>query len=256
MHRKRPQNHIHRQSIDCDDDNDRYADTDHLLNTEAAAPTSATAMNKSDKLFHSPIPLILLLGISSIILLQQPNQLLFSTAFSPPPPLVVPLPLPPLLLTSTTTAPVLGILGSLLFKPRNIKIVKSSNYPSGTRFNKDDDEDVLTKAGIFFVDAFWAGKIGGATTLSTTQANTLERQQIQEFKKRYGSSLSSSSFSRSSSSSSSSNSSSGSGSVNRLPGRYADKLIPAFDARAELVLCVNSKGECLGCAGVEGECLI
>jgi hypothetical protein len=46
----------------------------------------------------------------------------------------------------------------------------------------------------------------------------------------------------------------GSGSVNRLPGRYADKLIPTFDARAELVLCVNSKGECLGCAGVEGEC--
>ena len=254
MHRKTTS--IDNRSTATMTDDDEMPITDQLLNTEAAAPTSATAMNKSDKLFHSPIPLILLLGISSIILLQQPNQLLFSTAFSPPPPLVVPLPLPPLLLTSTTTAPVLGILGSLLFKPRSIKIVKSSNYPSGTRFNKDDDEDVLTKAGIFFVDAFWAGKIGGATTLSTTQANTLERQQIQEFKKRYGSSLSSSSFSRSSSSSSSSNSSSGSGSVNRLPGRYADKLMPAFDARAELVLCVNSKGECLGCAGVEGECLI
>ena len=102
-------------------------------------------MNKSANLIYPPIPL-LLLAIASIVLLKQPNPFLFSTAFSPPQPLVVPLPLPPLLLTSTTTAPVLGILGSLLFKPRSIKIVKSSNYPSGTRFNKDDDEDVLTKA--------------------------------------------------------------------------------------------------------------
>ena len=113
----------------------------------------------------------------------------------------------------------------------------------------------MTKAGIFFVDAFWAGKIGGAPILSTTQANTLERQQIQEFKKRYGKIASSNKISSSSSSGRNSNTGSSSGSVNRLPGRYADRLLmPSFDSRAELLLCINTKGECLGCAGVEGEC--
>ena len=93
--------------------------------------------------------------------------------------------------------------------------------------------------------------------LSSTQANTLERQQIQEFKKRYGKNNKKNNgnkMSLSSSSSSSSRTAGSSGSMNRLPGRYADKLlISSFDSRAELLLCVNTKGECLGCAGVEGE---
>jgi len=37
---------------------------------------------------------------------------------------------------------------------------------------------------------------------------------------------------------------------NRLPGNYAGK---SLDKQAELVLCVDGKGECVGCAGVEGE---
>jgi ribosomal protein S18 acetylase RimI-like enzyme len=37
---------------------------------------------------------------------------------------------------------------------------------------------------------------------------------------------------------------------NRLPGNYAGK---SLDKQAELVLCVDGKGECVGCAGVEVE---
>ena len=40
--------------------------------------------------------------------------------------------------------PILGI-GAVLFKPRNVKFVKSS----------EKDGDVLDEAGKFFVDAFW-----------------------------------------------------------------------------------------------------
>ncbi|KAL7505689.1 hypothetical protein ACHAXN_003128 [Cyclotella atomus] len=118
---------------------------------------------------------------------------------------------------SAAFAPPLGI-NALLFKPR-VKVVKS-----------EGDEGLLIDAGKFFVDAFWTGKVGGAETLASNQAASLERQQIAEFKKRYKSrALPSGS---------------------RLPGRYAGR---SSDSRAELVLCLDSKEECIGCAGVEVE---
>ena len=76
------------------------------------------------------------------------------------------------------------------------------------------------------------GKVGGADKLTPQQSNSLERQQIMEFKKRYKPKVTV-----------------GSG-LNRLPGNYAGRT---SDSRAELVLCVDGKGECIGCAGVEGE---
>ena len=79
------------------------------------------------------------------------------------------------------------------------------------------------------------GKIGGADKLTPTQSNSLERQQIAEFKKRYKPKITV-----------------GSGS-NRLPGNYAGR---SSDNRAELVLCVDGKGDIYGCAGVEGELFI
>lgn len=107
-----------------------------------------------------------------------------------------------------------------LFRPPNIKIIKS-----------EGDADRLEEAGKFFVDAFWRGKVGGATTLSQKQAYQLERQQVAEFNKRYrrrGAVIQS----------------------GRLPGNYAGR---SYDSSAELVLCVNGSGDVIGCAGVEGE---
>ena len=124
----------------------------------------------------------------------------FVDAFSPP----------------TLSVPVLG-LGAILFKPRN-KIVKC------------EDETRLVDAGRFFVDAFWTGKIGGAAELTPSQASSLERQQIAEFKKRYKVSRPAAS--------------------GRLPGDYAGRSV---DKESELVLCLDSRGECMGCAGIEVE---
>lgn len=132
--------------------------------------------------------------------------------------------------------PVLGI-GALLFKPR-VKIVKGSEW----RGNKDGDVvDALSEAGKFFVDAFWTGKVGGgASSLSTTQASTLERQQILEFKRRYKSAPAQQA---------------GGGSGSRLPGNYAGRRSSSMDKRSELVLCVGGSSgggeEVAGCAGVE-----
>ena len=214
-----------------------------------ASATMSMTMTMRGKSAHVPT-LSILLVISGII--QQfssttGSNIITVAAFSSPPPLPI-----PILLTSP---PILG-LGSLLFKPRNVKIVKSSNYQDYYSDDDDDNNDILAKAGSFFVDAFWAGKIGGASTLSVTQANTLERQQIQEFKKRYNNKNNTNNKSSFSRSGSGSGAGAGSiGSSNRLPGRYADKQSP-LDSRAELVLCLNDRGECLGCAGVEGEFLV
>ena len=76
------------------------------------------------------------------------------------------------------------------------------------------------------------GKVGGATKLTSSQSNSLERQQIMEFKKRYKQKITISGN-------------------NRLPGNMAGRANQ--DSRAELVLCVDSKGDCIGCAGVEGK---
>ena len=74
------------------------------------------------------------------------------------------------------------------------------------------------------------GKIGGAKSLASSQAASLERQQVAEFKKRYRSKT----VPR-----------------GRLPGQYAGQ---SSDSRAELVLCLDTKGgNIIGCAGVEGQ---
>ena len=77
--------------------------------------------------------------------------------------------------------------------------------------------------------SFRTGKVGGTEKLAPNQAASLERQQIAEFKKRYKSRTVPS---------------------GRLPGSYAGQ---SSDSRAELVLCLDNKGNCIGCAGVEGE---
>ena len=81
-------------------------------------------------------------------------------------------------------------------------------------------------------ETYRTGKVGGATKLSSSQSNSLERQQIMEFKKRYKPKVTTSG-------------------LNRLPGNYANRS--NTDSRAELVVCVDSKGDCIGCAGVEGK---
>lgn len=108
-----------------------------------------------------------------------------------------------------------------LFRPPNIKIIKS-----------EGDAGRLEEAGKFFVDAFWRGKVGGATTLSRKQAYQLERQQVAEFNKRYRRR--------------------GAVQSGRLPGNY-NYTGRSYDSSAELVLCVNGSGDVIGCAGVEGE---
>lgn len=120
---------------------------------------------------------------------------------------------------ASPTVPLLGI-GSILFRPPNLKIVKSAG-----------DEDKLVNAGTFFIGAFWANKVGGgAKTLSKGQAATLERQQIAEFKKRYRS-----------------RAPKGGG---KLPGKMSGWI---SDDKAELVLLTAGKGEIVGVAGIEVE---
>lgn len=99
--------------------------------------------------------------------------------------------------------PIFGI-GALLFKPRGMTIRPS--------YGEDSD---LVEAGEFFTDAFWTGKVGGAKKLTPVQSKSLERQQVTEFRRRYG------------------------------------KKMSTADRRAELLLCRNGKGEFMGCAGIE-----
>lgn len=104
----------------------------------------------------------------------------------------------------SVSAPPMGI-GALFFKPKGMSIKPSLG-----------EEDDLVEAGKFFTDAFWAGKVGGgAKTLTQSQSSSLERQQVLEFRRRYGKKMS-----------------------NR-------------DRRAELLLCRNGGGEFMGCAGLE-----
>jgi len=100
------------------------------------------------------------------------------------------------------SSPVLGI--GALFKPKGMKV-----FPSG------GDDSKLTEAGQFFTKAFWAGKSGGAAELTKFQAASLERQQVNEFRRRYG------------------------------------KFVGPKDRRAELIVCQNGAGELMGCAGIE-----
>lgn len=77
------------------------------------------------------------------------------------------------------------------------------------------DDDKLITAAKFFTDAFWAGKIGGADTLSQRQSKSLSNQQIAEFRKRYS-------------------------------------LRVGADRRSELLICQDGEtGEITGCAGIE-----
>jgi ribosomal protein S18 acetylase RimI-like enzyme len=92
------------------------------------------------------------------------------------------------------------------------------------------EEGVLTDAGTFFADAFWTdkaraahraagGKDASSVTLTQVQAASLERQQVQEFRRRYG--------------------------------RRGGASTALADRRAELLVCSNASGEVVGCAGVE-----
>lgn len=106
--------------------------------------------------------------------------------------------------------PVMGI-GALLLKPRNTII------PS------EGDDDVLFNAAKCFTDAFWNGKTGGVKELSPKQSMTLTKQQITEFRRRYGFKM---------------------GSTKTKNNKN--------DRRAELVVCQSkSSGEIMGCAGIE-----
>lgn len=119
----------------------------------------------------------------------------------------------------------------------NINIHISSNYELliDHKPYQRCDELLAYQSNINNILCLRTGKIGGADELTPTQSNSLERQQIAEFKKRYKPKITV-----------------GSGS-NRLPGNYAGR---SSDNRAELVLCVDGKGDCIGCAGVEGELFI
>jgi len=100
-------------------------------------------------------------------------------------------------------APILG-LGALFFRPKGMSITPSLG-----------NEDDLVEAGKFFTDAFWSGKAGGAAELSPFQRSSIERQQVLEFRRRYGPKM-----------------------------RGADR-------RAEILLCRDGSGTFLGCAGIE-----
>ena len=103
-----------------------------------------------------------------------------------------------------SSSPILGI-GALLLKPRN-KIISS-----------EGDDDILINSARCFTDAFWNGKTGGVKELSSSQTKTLTKQQIAEFRRRYGM-----------------------------------KMSTTANRRAELVVCQNqSSGEVMGCAGIE-----
>lgn len=139
-------------------------------------------MSLRSKYFHNQI------GMTSIIIIAN---LLFLSQWK---------------LVQGLTTPQLPIFGiGALFRPRNMVF----------RPTLGDDTDLVDSAN-FFTKAFWAGKTGGADELSSTQSRSLSRQQIAEFRKRYGAAVSS------------------------------------RDRRSELFICQNSKtGEVMGCAGVE-----
>jgi ribosomal protein S18 acetylase RimI-like enzyme len=138
--------------------------------------------------------------------------------------------------------PIFGI-GALLFRPRNVQFVKVQDYPQRPRsrnanaaaVEEEEEQDPMTMAGKFFVDAFWQGKLGGPTVLSPNQYRTIERQQIAEFQKRYGSSMKSKAPS------------------SRLPGTMMTMGGTTNQLRhAELVLCIDgTNNSIVGCAGIE-----
>lgn len=96
-------------------------------------------------------------------------------------------------------------IGALLLKPKN------------TIIQSEGDDDTLVNAAKCFTTAFWNGKTGGVEQLSPKQSQTLTKQQMSEFRRRYGL---------------------------KVGGKK--------DRRAELVVCQNKRtGEVMGCAGIE-----
>ncbi len=94
-------------------------------------------------------------------------------------------------------------IGAILLKPKNTIV------PS------EGDDEILVNSARCFTYAFWNGKTGGVKLLSQSQSQTLTKQQIAEFRRRYG-------------------------------------MKVGKDRRAELVVCQNkSSGEIMGCAGIE-----
>eukprot|EP00815_Leptocylindrus_aporus_P006839 CAMPEP_0116060680 /NCGR_PEP_ID=MMETSP0322-20121206/6569_1 /TAXON_ID=163516 /ORGANISM="Leptocylindrus danicus var. apora, Strain B651" /LENGTH=228 /DNA_ID=CAMNT_0003545365 /DNA_START=71 /DNA_END=757 /DNA_ORIENTATION=+ len=101
------------------------------------------------------------------------------------------------------SSPHLG-LGALLFKPKGMTVrsVRDS----------DNTDSELYDAGKFFADAFWTGKGGSKVELSSAKKKTLERNQMADFRRRYGNSL---------------------------------------NAKSDLFIAQSSNGEIMGCAGLE-----
>mmetsp|Transcript_23350 Transcript_23350/g.28099 ORF Transcript_23350/g.28099 Transcript_23350/m.28099 type:complete len:250 (-) Transcript_23350:56-805(-) len=102
--------------------------------------------------------------------------------------------------------PPLG-LGAIFFRPAGMNTRPSLG-----------DEKVLVEAADFFTDAFWAGKVGGGIQeLLDFQRKSIRKQQVQEFRKRYGA---------------------------KMNKREEDR-------RSELLITTNGAGELMGCAGLE-----
>mmetsp|Transcript_7242 Transcript_7242/g.10233 ORF Transcript_7242/g.10233 Transcript_7242/m.10233 type:complete len:250 (-) Transcript_7242:1603-2352(-) len=98
-------------------------------------------------------------------------------------------------------------LGAILFRPVGMNTKPSLG-----------DENLLVEAADFFTDAFWAGKVGGGVKeLLDFQRKTISKQQVSEFRRRYG----------------------------------AKKSKNDGDRRSELLLTKNGSGELMGCAGLE-----
>jgi len=132
--------------------------------------------------FHSSV--VILTTFCLVLLLSRPRS---TKAFQPP---------------------TLG-LGAVLFPVRGrvIERVTAAETPADKRQALDD-------ASVFFVEAFWTGKVGGGSrTLTQKQRRSLLQSQQAEFNRRYGGS--------------------------------------ARGRQSELVLCRNGSGDIVGCAGVE-----
>ncbi len=114
-------------------------------------------------------------------------------------------------------------IGALLLKP----LTPATISPS------EGDDDLIVDAARCFTDAFWNGKTGGGVKeLSISQSKSLTKQQITEFRRRYGLKVKV-----------------GGG---RSGGRYSSSSSVGADRRAELVVCQKKRnGEIMGCAGIE-----
>lgn len=110
-------------------------------------------------------------------------------------------------LSTSLLTPIFGI-GAVLFRPKGMEINPSMG-----------DNENLVEAGRFFTEAFWSSKVGvDDNGLLPAQISSLERQQVNEFQRRYGSKAAS---------------------------------LSRQDSKAELFACTNANGDIMGCVGME-----